>query len=267
MDISGIIQKRIDGTLFQYDLELDLIRTPQSDSPPKGGLFQRTLSGDCVDTCIEITRECNFTCRNCFSRSSAGRAGRHASYKSVLNYLRENENRFIRVLLTGGEPFLHPDIESFLDLPQLFSNCGFVINTNGSVASNLDSKLIENNWLCAISLHGTEPSHNRYTSSSSFRSVVATIERLASRMRVHIYSVIHDGMTTDDIDWLVRFRRDSAAGLLRFITPRNFGRYSPLKNTNLSEYALQRLGDREVLKTEESNSRFLSVEGVERKTS
>ena len=111
----------------------------------------------------------------------------------------------IRVCLTGGEPLLHSRIQDLLKWPTLFQDLGFVLSTNATVRPDLDSQVVDNRWLMAISLHGGKDAHNAYTRSGSFLPVTNRIEALAKRTTVHLYSVIHDGMKTEDIEWLIRF--------------------------------------------------------------
>jgi molybdenum cofactor biosynthesis enzyme MoaA len=115
-------------------------------------------------------------------------------------------------------------------MPERTELCGFVLNTNGTLRPDLDGVIVDNGWLVAISLHGYKQTHEWYSQWGNFEAVVERIERLAGRTTVHIYTVLHDALTANDLDWLLRFRNESGAVFLRFILPRNFGRYRPLND-------------------------------------
>jgi sulfatase maturation enzyme AslB (radical SAM superfamily) len=162
---------------------------------------------------------------------------------------------------------LHPQIDTVLALPESVADCGFVLSTNGTVRPDLDSMLVQYEWLVAISLHGMESTHNRYTLSRDFTHVKKRIENLARKTIVHIYTTLHDEMTYEDLEWLFRFRDESGASFLRFVIPRQFGRYRPLSRTDLLDHLAERIDDRAGIKAERSNTRFATVDGTIRSTS
>ena len=131
--------------------------------------------------------------KKCFAFSSPNIPSTELSYGYVEDYIRRIENKRIRIGITGGEPFIHPDIMSFLHLPVSFPSLNFVISTNGSIKLDnavLDS-VIQGNWLVSISIHGEENTHNKYTESKSFKYVIENIKLLSSYTTVHIYTVLN----------------------------------------------------------------------------
>ena len=257
------IQKLIDGVIYKYDREFDII---SNGCAAISAVFNRTQVCRPVDICIECTTRCNMTCENCFSDSRAGSRGAHARLDDVLTYLQQSSDSYIRICLTGGEPLLHPRIEELLGLPDRIGECGFVLSTNGTVRKDLDGALAEHQWLTAVSLHGTRETHNKYTRSQTFDMVRRRIERLAPATTTHIYSVIHEALAYHDVDWLIRFREDSGAAFLRFIVPRAFGRFVPGAIETIARYVGSRCDLRSAVKREPSLSRFLSVDGDLRPT-
>jgi sulfatase maturation enzyme AslB (radical SAM superfamily) len=161
---------------------------------------------------------------------------------------------------------MHPDIEEILHTPERIDECGFVLNTNGTLRPELDHLLIVNQWLTAISLHGRKTAHENYSRSRSFDVVTRRIESLAKDAAVHIYTVLHDGLTAKDIRWLFQFRDQVGAKFLRFIAPRNFGRVQPLTNEGLIQEVVMRLDNASGFKTSASNTRFITVCGQMRFT-
>jgi len=258
----NIFRKVIRGVEVLYESKLDII----SYGNPSGirSPFNRTQVCQSFDLCAEITTKCNLACQNCFSDSFKGKYGIHLGYQSVYALLRQRYAELIRFCITGGEPFMHPEIESFLEIPRDFPGLGHVISTNGTLRADLDDSLIRNGWLVAISLHGRQESHNLYSGCDSFDIVRRRIESLAARTRVHIYCVLHDALTIEDVDWIFQFRDDTGAMFLRFIIPREFGRYRPLHAPTKIDEIATRLDECSGLKVEASKTSLLGVSGLVR---
>ena len=175
-------------------------------------------------------------------------------------------NEIIRFEITGGEPLLHPDIEMLLALPEKLPSCGFVLQTNGSLRPDLDDQIVGYNWSIGVSLHGREQVHNAYTGSDSFGIVARRIDSLTREGLVHIYTVLHDELDAEDIDWLVRFRDDVGAKFLRFIVPRKYGRFQPLLNQGLVREVKALVDSRMGVKISPSRTRFVTVDGQMRRS-
>jgi molybdenum cofactor biosynthesis enzyme MoaA len=257
------IRKVIDGREYFYDRGLDIIH---SGTLVQGPIYDRTQVVAPVDLCVELSTYCNWSCGNCFSKSQAGVRGVHADVDLVKRYLAERVDQIIRVCVTGGEPLLHPHVESVLEWPRDFRDCAFVLSTNGSVRPELDTTLVEHSWLVAVSLHGMAAAHNAYTASTSFDVVRNRIRSLAPRAVVHIYTVLHDAMTAADIDWILRFRDDAGVAFVRFIRPRPAGRYIGLNDARLIAEVMSRLDTRSGYKATASQTTFLSAKGLQRLT-
>jgi molybdenum cofactor biosynthesis enzyme MoaA len=265
MASATIIRKVIRGVYYTYDREFDIIsdgRVAQASS-----VLDRTLVRRPVDLCVECTTWCNITCGNCFSESEADCRGRHALVEEIVGHIEQQSGSYIRICITGGEPLLHPQISKLLKLPERIADCGFVLSTNGTVREDLDEVLISHRWLSAISLHGNRDAHNKYTKSRTFDTVRRRIEKLAPATTTHIYTVLHNDLTNEDVDWLIRFRKEAGAAFLRFIILRPFGRRVPLVKVNVLGHIESRCDARSAVKRERSLTKFLSVSGKIRRTS
>ena len=123
---------------------------------------------------LEITNQCNLNCRTCYNRSGLNRERKEITAEQ----LKEIIEQFIpyglnRVIFSGGEPSLHSDFHSVLDLVDQYPQLSFGIVTNGT---NLDEKLIEmlntrKNFTLQISLDGsrTQRPAARATSKKLYR--------------------------------------------------------------------------------------------------
>lgn len=93
---------------------------------------------------FELTPVCNFSCRMCYVRKTAGEVARHPremmTLEKWLSIAEEaRESGLLYLLLTGGEPLLWPD---FWTLYEKLNRMGFLvsINTNGSL---IDREVLE----------------------------------------------------------------------------------------------------------------------------
>lgn len=126
---------------------------------------------------IEITNKCNLKCIHCYASS-----GNKKSYELTTNEIKKliselYDSGTTMVLLTGGEPLLHPD---FLELCKTVRSYGLElgINSNGILLTNemarelkcLDLKLF------SISLHGIKKdTHDAICGKDSYDNVIKSI--------------------------------------------------------------------------------------------
>ena len=258
------LRKLIGGVEYVYDQRLDLLA---AGSPVLKPDYDRTQVDHPVDLCIELTTQCNFTCQNCFSKSVQGLPGRHMDIAGAERAVRDAMPNILRVCITGGEPLLHPHVEQVLDWPSRYPGCGFVLSTNATGSVELLQRMQEHPWLVAVSLHGPREPHNRYTSSDLFDRVTNAILQLARTNIVHLYCVLNDCLSEQDIDWLFRFRDHARVEFLRFVAPRDHGRFRPLTRLGLIEAVRERLDGHSGLKINSSLTEFLSVDFEQRRTS
>ena len=66
-------------------------------------------------SCIVFTHGCNFRCPFCHNSSLVdGPAQEEISENEVIDFLKSRKNILDGVVVSGGEPLLHPDIAEFL---------------------------------------------------------------------------------------------------------------------------------------------------------
>lgn len=96
---------------------------------------------------IDITYFCNLTCAGCSRSSAQAPSGQHMSVDTVIQFLRESEERGIiweSLHILGGEPTLHPD---FIEIVTILDDW-FMENspeTDLKVITNGVSKKVQNN--------------------------------------------------------------------------------------------------------------------------
>ncbi len=114
-----------------------------------------------------INNRCNAQCEHCFI-PDLNTQSMELSYENWLKVLCGIKAPF-SLTLTGGEPLLNKDIESFIDQVFTQTNCQYVgLLTNGSfperlfeMAKNLTSKHPQKKFKVQISLDGTKDVHNQ----------------------------------------------------------------------------------------------------------
>src|SRR4029079_1091140 len=88
-------------------------------------------------TCIlleDITSACNLTCPTCFAESSPSRAGT-VPVERVLAHIDQRlapeDTRIEDVMLSGGEPTIHPDFERIVEQVLQRDVVRVLVNSNG----------------------------------------------------------------------------------------------------------------------------------------
>ncbi|CAN5443176.1 radical SAM protein [soil metagenome] len=84
-------------------------------------------------TLIEVTDRCNLTCPTCYAESSPT-AGRHRTLEEIermFDIIVASETEPDVVQLSGGEPTVHPDFFSILDMAKARPIRHLMVNTNG----------------------------------------------------------------------------------------------------------------------------------------
>jgi len=115
---------------------------------------------------IEIINQCNLNCKTCYNRSGV-------NPKTVLlsaDQLAQIIKQFVtyglkRVLLSGGEPSLHPEFDDILELVNQFPQLSFVIVTNGTnpCTKLMDYLNTKANFALQLSLDGASEETNCLT--------------------------------------------------------------------------------------------------------
>ncbi|HYC27349.1 MAG TPA: radical SAM protein [Chitinophagaceae bacterium] len=96
------------------------------------GLCQDHEQHGCL-TIVEITDRCNLTCPTCYAMSSP-HYGRHRTVEEVermLDIIVANEGEPDVVQISGGEPTIHPEFFTILDIAKTKPIKHLMVNTNG----------------------------------------------------------------------------------------------------------------------------------------
>ena len=128
---------------------------------------------------LELTYQCNLNCFYCYNdRSKSGRMLSLDQYRDLLRDLAEMQTLFL--MLTGGEPMVHPH---FFEIAGMTREFGFVVRvrTNGHLLDQQTAKRLKlevEPYSVDVSLHGaTAAVHDRQT------RVAGSFDRLLNNIR------------------------------------------------------------------------------------
>ena len=144
--------------------------------------FRTSIDGDGRKALVQITERCNLHCAHCFV--SSGNWGGHMRLEDLADKVlpRLAQARVQRVTLTGGEPFVHPQI---MDICRLAAARSLPLGICTNATQTTDEQITEltglGNVHINVSLDGFRPqSHGKFRGNvGSFHTTVATIRKFA----------------------------------------------------------------------------------------
>lgn len=92
---------------------------------------------------IEITGCCNMNCKHCRAVNEAPMFMSLDKIKMILDFASQNSNKEFNLVISGGEPFMHPN---FLEIMKIIKDYNFneiVITTNGSLVNEMKLKFLD----------------------------------------------------------------------------------------------------------------------------
>jgi radical SAM protein with 4Fe4S-binding SPASM domain len=153
------------------------------DTQASSCYFRTSVDGDGRKALIQITERCNLHCAHCFV--SSGDWGDHLPLDAIVDTVlpRLRRARAERITLTGGEPFVHPDI---MGICRAVVELGLPLGLCTNATQTTDTQIAELQALGGVhinvSFDGFRPdSHGRFRgNTSSFAVTKATTEKLAA---------------------------------------------------------------------------------------
>ncbi len=144
--------------------------------------FRTSVGGDGRKALVQITERCNLHCAHCFVSSTTEGGDMPVDVFVDLVLPRLIEARVARLTLTGGEPFVHPDILAFCDA---VVGAGLPVGICTNATQTTDEQIAYLAELgqvhINVSFDGFRPaSHGKLRGDrSSFATTVATTRRFA----------------------------------------------------------------------------------------
>lgn len=124
---------------------------------------------------FEITSECNHRCIFCYNQHQVFDNSKNKEYISF-DFYKQIIDKFVElkvknVIITGGEPFLHPEILPFIEYAKK-RKLDISINTNGSLLTPEINQFLANYKIrLLVSLHGTNSLFEKLVQVKTFDRV------------------------------------------------------------------------------------------------
>ena len=184
-----VFLKKEDEEFIQYCLSENLIAL--SDTPVKGDEIPHPSPIPSLRYLeFQITDRCNLRCRHCYIGD-----GLHQDLpiKKILKILKEFEEiQGLRLLLSGGEPLLHPQ---FWKINEILREYPFrsILLSNGTMITREVAKKFRVHEV-QISLDGMKEGHESIRGDGTFEKTLLAIDHLQeASIRVSIATMIHQG--------------------------------------------------------------------------
>lgn len=130
---------------------------------------------------FNITYGCNSNCVFCYSHNTWHNSMPHneIEHEAFFSFLNEmNLCSKDRVIVNGGEPLLHTQIDSILLGLQKYQ-CEVLVYTNGRLLTRMDFSQLNDKYRFVIPIHGTEPIHDKITGvHGSYKDTISGLRHL-----------------------------------------------------------------------------------------
>ena len=186
------------------------VSTPLPDSPPYSSLLKTRLLNKFIPVFITwvITDRCNLSCACCARHS--GRAGDAGG--DVLERLAAEVRKCgtWQVSLTGGEPLVHPELETII-ITLRVAGARVAVNTNGLLLPDRVSA-VKRASSVGLSLDGARDTHEITRGPGSYNGALLALETCrSSRIPIKINAVLNRHTTKEDVDHLLVLAQEYGA--------------------------------------------------------
>lgn len=137
---------------------------------------------------LQITNACNLRCRHCYIGNGSGKHLPPAQVRAVLGEFEKMQG--LRVLITGGEPVLHPEFD---EINEMLPDFAFrkVLFTNGVLLRNGTLKRLKVHEI-QVSIDGLERAHDSLRGPGTYeRSLNAVRQALDAGFEVSVSTMVH----------------------------------------------------------------------------
>lgn len=130
---------------------------------------------------MEITRRCNLNCLHCGSDCTASTSAPELdteSWMKIIQYIRDHFGTSVGLVITGGEPLLHPDLERLgAFIHSLEMRWAMVTNGVSLSEKRFESLQKAGIYSITVSIDGQEGSHNYLRNrETAFKKALSALE-------------------------------------------------------------------------------------------
>lgn len=215
-----LVQKGItknEGETYNALLQYQKLIENQKQSDYKNNLY------------VHTSFQCNLQCDHCYAEAACDDPAAFIDLNALNVLLSESiEAGFRQLIITGGEPLIHPEIHALLDIVGTHRNKGsrLVLRTNltGNISDELLSKISRTFDLVVVSLDGPPAMHNKRRGAGSYESLIENLQKyqtLNSSNKDGAELSLASVMGTDDIkgtpgQWIQDVATDLQIKRIRF---------------------------------------------------
>ncbi len=131
---------------------------------------------------LHLTKACNLDCEYCYVHGVGGPEG-HMPLDQVKRLVEEAETLGVfEIVFSGGEPFLHPDLEEILRFARETGSFRIKLLTNGSLPDRLTDGILTSVDDIQVSVDGAQAeTHDALRGSGSFERIVRLFQQIDGR--------------------------------------------------------------------------------------
>ncbi len=168
---------------------------------------------------FHITNRCNLSCSHCLFASSP-KENSELKSDDILKIAEDAVRIGCRVfVLTGGEPFVHPEIDRIINGLLSLKDNHLVILTNGmNLNRALDQKWIDSGRLhLQISVDGIGPNHDRIRGEGAFQKLSRNLKWAKEHNIPYTLSMCVTRYNVEDMSNVIDFAAHYGAGNVHFM--------------------------------------------------
>ncbi len=189
---------------------------------------------------VHLLDRCNLLCKHCYLDASPSR-DTFLPLDWVVRSLEEAESLNVATIyLTGGEPFLYPQLPEVLDSAAQQRDFGLYVATNGMLIGAKEAALLKDSRARAqVSIDGPEAYHDWFRGADgAFRSARSGIEQLlvAGVPVTVVTTLCQDNLKW--LPWMAEWAAGMGVGGISVQPLVQLGRGSHIRNRKLTEQQL-----------------------------
>jgi Fe-coproporphyrin III synthase len=165
---------------------------------------------------IHPSLHCNLRCKHCYSDSGPSLKGQ-IELSDVSLFLKYARGYGFEILsVSGGEPFLYPDLEELLQQSHAIGNKNISASNGMLFKTDKAKRILKNLDLIAISIDGVESFHDQIRSQKgAFKKMEEGVAVLQEEGTPFGFIHTITDKSWEDLLWLADFARSKGAGLLQ----------------------------------------------------
>ena len=197
-----------------------LERLPQGSVSQYQGRRHHLKHTNLKELWFHVTNRCNLSCSHCLFASGPD-DGAEMKVDKILALADEAISMGCKLFaLTGGEPFIHRDIEKIINVLLSHEGVHVAVLTNGV---NIKSVLEKNTqwefdrFHLQISVDGLEDNHDRIRGAGKFKKLTQTLQWLKSGNIPYTLSMCVDKQNVEDMAGIVDFAANIGASNVHYM--------------------------------------------------